>query len=137
MVTKWGLSDELGPRTYSEDEGEVFLGHSVTQHKVVSDETTHVIDLEVRSFIDRNYDRAREILTDNMDKLHAMAAALIKYETIDRAQIDDIMAGNPPRPPENWNDHDTPDQGDAPGGESDSSTSESHDSGIGGPAGQH
>jgi len=137
MVTKWGLSDELGPRTYSEDEGEVFLGHSVTQHKAVSDETTHVIDLEVRSFIDRNYDRAREILTDNMDKLHAMAAALIKYETIDRAQIDDIMAGNPPRPPENWNDHDTPDQGDAPGGESDSSTSESHDSGIGGPAGQH
>ena len=137
MVTKWGLSDELGPRTYSEDEGEVFLGHSVTQHKVVSDETTHVIDLEVRSFIDRNYDRAREILTDNMDKLHAMAAALIKYETIDRAQIDDIMAGNPPRPPENWNDHDTPDQGDAPDGESDSSTSESHDSGIGGPAGQH
>jgi len=137
MVTKWGLSEQLGPRTYSEDEGEVFLGHSVTQHKVVSDETTHVIDLEVRRFIDRNYDRAREILTDNMDKLHAMAAALMKYETIDRAQIDDIMAGNPPRPPENWNDHDTPGQGDAPGGESDSSASESHDSGIGGPAGQH
>jgi cell division protease FtsH len=137
MVTKWGLSDELGPRTYSEDEGEVFLGHSVTQHKVVSDETTHVIDLEVRRFIDRNYDRAHQILSDNMDTLHAMAAALMKYETIDRAQIDDIMAGNPPRPPENWNDHDTPGQGDAPGDESDSSTSESHDSGIGGPAGQH
>ncbi len=137
MVTKWGLSTELGPRTYSEDDGEVFLGHSVTQHKVVSDETAHVIDQEVRRFIDRNYDRAMQILTDNMDKLHAMAEALMKYETIDRPMIDDIMEGKPPRPPENWDDHETPGEGDTPGGETESTPSEPRDSGIGGPAGQH
>ena len=104
MVTKWGLSDRLGPLTYSEEEQEVFLGHSVAQHKSVSDETNHLIDDEVRRFIDRNYQRASELLTANLDKLHAMAAALIKYETIDAEQIDDIMGGRTPRPPKDWND---------------------------------
>jgi cell division protease FtsH len=102
MVTKWGLSERLGPLTYGEDEQEIFLGHSVTQHKNVSDETTHVIDEEVRNFIDRNYERSRRLITDNLDKLHAMAAALMKYETIDHEQIDDIMLGKPPRPPRDW-----------------------------------
>ena len=87
MVTKWGLSPKLGPLVYSEEEGEVFLGHSVTQHKVVSDETAHLIDEEVRNIIDRNYERAHTILTENMDKLRLMAEALIKYETIDQDQI--------------------------------------------------
>jgi cell division protease FtsH len=102
MVTKWGLSERLGPLTYSEDEQEVFLGHSVTQHKNVSDETTHLIDEEVRNIIDRNYQRAKRLLTENMEKLHSMAKALIKYETVDIDQIDDIMAGRPPRPPKDW-----------------------------------
>lgn len=104
MVTKWGLSEKLGPLTYSEDDGEVFLGHSVTQHKAISDETAHTIDEEIRTIIDRNYDRANNILTEHMDKLHLMADALIKYETIDSDQIDDIMNGNVPRPPSNWDD---------------------------------
>jgi len=104
MVTKWGLSERLGPLSYGEDEGEVFLGHSVTQRKQVSDETAHIIDEEVRSVIDGNYQRARALLEANLDKLHAMAEALIKYETIDRQQIDDIMSGRPPRPPRDWAD---------------------------------
>ena len=97
MVTRWGLSDRLGPLKYSEDEGEVFLGHTVTQHKQMSDETAHVIDEEVRHIIDRNYERAKSILADNMERLHAMADALIQYETIDTEQIKDIMAGRAPR----------------------------------------
>ncbi|RKT43042.1 ATP-dependent zinc metalloprotease FtsH [Thiocapsa rosea] len=107
MVTKWGLSDKLGPLTYSEEEQEVFLGHSVTQHKSVSDETTHLIDEEIRNVIERNYERARGLLTANMDKLHAMSAALMKYETIDAEQINDIMSGRPPRPPSDWEDEET------------------------------
>jgi cell division protease FtsH len=102
MVTKWGLSEKLGPLTYSEDDGEVFLGHSVTQHKAISDETAHTIDEEIRSIIDRNYSRAETLLKDNIEKLHLMAEALIKYETIDSDQIDDIMNGKVPRPPSNW-----------------------------------
>ena len=109
MVTKWGLSDKLGPLTYSEDDGEVFLGHSVTQHKAISDETAHTIDEEIRTIIDRNYERSENILKDNMDKLHLMAEALIKYETIDSDQIDDIMEGKVPRPPSGWDDHDDDD----------------------------
>ncbi|HEB80627.1 MAG TPA: ATP-dependent metalloprotease, partial [Chromatiales bacterium] len=104
MVTKWGLSEKLGPLTYNEEEGEVFLGHSVAKHKQVSDETTHIIDEEIRAIIDRNYRRAEQLLKDNMERLHAMAAALIKYETIDSSQISDIMAGRPPRPPADWDD---------------------------------
>jgi len=104
MVTKWGLSEKLGPLTYSEDEGEVFLGHSVAQHKAVSDETAHDIDKEIRAIIDRAYSRAKQILEANIDKLHLMAEALMKYETIDSDQINDIMEGKPPRPPGDWDD---------------------------------
>ncbi|HEV2613406.1 MAG TPA: ATP-dependent zinc metalloprotease FtsH [Gammaproteobacteria bacterium] len=102
MVTKWGLSEKLGPLTYGEDEGEVFLGHMVTQRKEVSDSTANIIDQEVRVLIDRNYQRTKKILTANMDKLHLMADALMKYETIDTPQIDDIMEGKVPREPEGW-----------------------------------
>ena len=103
MVTKWGLSERLGPLTYSEEDGEVFLGRSVTRHKNVSDETAHVIDEEIRLIIDRNYYRSEQLLREHLDKLHAMADALIKYETIDSDQIDDIMAGKPPREPASAN----------------------------------
>ena len=104
MVTKWGLSDKLGPLTYSEESGEVFLGRSVTQHKQVSDVTAHAIDEEVRRVIQGNYKHAREILTGALEKLHAMAAALMKYETIEEEQLKDIMAGRPPKPPAGWDD---------------------------------
>jgi cell division protease FtsH len=102
MVTKWGLSERLGPQTYTEEDGEVFLGRSVTQHKQVSDVTIHAIDEEVRQIIDSNYELARNILVTNLDKLHVMAGALMKYETIDEGQIRDIMAGREPRPPQDW-----------------------------------
>jgi cell division protease FtsH len=105
MVTKWGLSERLGPLTYGEDHGEVFLGHTVTQHKLVSDETAHVIDEEIRSFIDRNYARAERLLKENLQILHLMADALIKYETLDSEQIDDLMAGRTPRPPKGWDEN--------------------------------
>ncbi len=104
MVTKWGLSEKLGPLAYSTEDGEVFLGHSVTQHKTLSDETAHDIDEEIRRIIDSSYERARQIINDNMDKFTAMAEALIKYETIDSTQINDIIAGKTPRPPEDWHD---------------------------------
>ena len=99
MVTKWGMSNKLGPLSYSEDNGEVFLGKSVTQTKSVSDDTAHAIDLEVRGVIESNYGRAKQILVDNMEKLHVMAEALLKYETIDSDQIRDIMEGRQPGPP--------------------------------------
>jgi cell division protease FtsH len=104
MVTKWGMSDKLGALVYSEEEGEVFLGKSVTQHKNVSDETAHIIDEEVRLVIDTNYERTRDILVKNNDTLIAMSEALLKYETIDRDQIDDIMSGKDPREPKGWAD---------------------------------
>jgi cell division protease FtsH len=104
MVTKWGLSDKLGPLTYSEETGEVFLGRSVTQHKQVSDVTAHAIDEEVRRVIEDNYQRARQVLTTSLEKLHAMAEALMKYETIDEEQLRDIMAGKTPKPPPGWDD---------------------------------
>ena len=134
MVTKWGLSNRLGPLTYSEDDGEVFLGRSVTQHKQVSDDTAHTIDEEVRKIIDINYERADKILKDNIDKLHMMAKALMKYETIDKPQVDEIMAGREPGPPKDWVEIPKPkgpddgsavaDKGDTPGE-------------IGGPASEH
>jgi cell division protease FtsH len=108
-VTKWGLSDKLGPLSYAEEEGEVFLGRSVTKHKEVSDETSHLIDEEVRSLIDQNYERSAAILGENRDKLDRMAEALIRYETIDQGQIKDIMEGRTPRPPEDWSDSDEED----------------------------
>jgi cell division protease FtsH len=100
MVTRWGLSDRLGPLTYAEEEGEVFLGRSVTQHKAVSGETAHLIDEEIRSIIDRNYDRAERILQENLEILHNMAKALMQWETIDLQQIDDLMNGKQPKAPE-------------------------------------
>jgi len=106
MVTKWGLSERLGPLTYGEDDGEVFLGHTVTQHKRMSDETAHLIDEEIRSIIDRNYARSSGLLQEHLNILHVMAEALIKYETLDSEQIDDIMAGKTPRPPKDWEDPD-------------------------------
>ena len=106
MVTKWGLSEKLGPLTYSEEEGEIFLGHSITQHKAISDETAHLIDEEIREIIERNYQRAEKLLKKNIKKLHMMAEALLKYETIDADQIDAIMAGKEPRPPADWHDDD-------------------------------
>jgi cell division protease FtsH len=108
MVTKWGFSDRLGPLTYTEEEGEVFLGRSVTQHKQVSDVTVHAIDEEVRKIIDTAYEHATRILTENTDKLHAMADALFKYETIDQKQLAAIMEGREPPPPEEWTSGDPP-----------------------------
>ena len=102
MATKWGLSDELGPIAYGEEEDEVFLGRSITQHKNVSDDTARKIDEVVRSILDRAYERTRQILTQNLDKLHLMAEALLTYETIDAHQIDAIMEGRRPGPPADW-----------------------------------
>ena len=104
MVTKWGLSEKMGPLAYQEDEGEVFLGHSVTKHSTVSAATQNDIDAEVRRLIDRNYQHAQELLEANLEKLHLMADALIKYETIDSGQIDSIMEGEEPGPPADWGD---------------------------------
>ncbi|MCP4145299.1 MAG: ATP-dependent zinc metalloprotease FtsH, partial [bacterium] len=115
MVTKWGLSDRMGPLTYSEDEGEVFLGRSVTNTKTVSDETAQAIDSEIRGFIDRNYQRSLDILKENTDKLHLMADALMKYETIDSSQIDTIMEGKEPGPPEDWSNGDSGDSSNGSG----------------------
>jgi len=133
MVTKWGLSEKLGPLTYSDEQEEVFLGHSVAQHKPVSDETAHDIDSEIRAIIDRSYARAEKILKENIDKLHIMAEALMKYETIDSDQIDDIMSGKQPRPPKDWNDAEPR----APSSGGAASTDKKSDGKIGGPAGQH
>ena len=133
MVTKWGLSTKLGPLTYSEENGEVFLGRQVTQHKQVSDETAHVIDEEIRVVIDSNYKRAKHILETNLDKLHAMADALVKYETIDEQQIKDIMLGKAPKPPADWDDSvGTPPPKRPEGGEAEGGSGP-----IGSPAGQH
>ncbi|ELR66172.1 Cell division protein FtsH [Photobacterium marinum] len=105
MVTQWGFSDKLGPLLYAEEEGEVFLGRSVTQTKHMSDDTARAIDMEVRAIIDRNYERAREILIENMDIMHAMKDALMKYETIDASQIDDLMERKSViRAPKGWTD---------------------------------
>lgn len=120
MVTKWGLSDKLGPLSYSEEEGEVFLGRSVTQTKGVSGDTAKVIDEEVRDLIDRNYKRAQDILEEHIDKLHSMSDALMKYETIDAGQIDEIMEGREPGPPSDWAEKDPPASNDGgTGGEAD------------------
>ena len=103
MVTKWGLSEKLGPLMYAEEEGEVFLGRSAgAQHTNVSSDTAKLIDQEVREIIDHCYNTAKRLLVENRDKLDMMAEALMKYETIDSEQIDDIMAGRPPREPRDW-----------------------------------
>jgi cell division protease FtsH len=132
MVTKWGLSDKLGPLTYSEDQGEVFLGRSVTQHKQVSDVTAHVIDEEVRRLIDSNYQRAKDVLEANLDKLHKMAEALIKFETIDESQLKDIMEGRDPKPPADWDETPT-----SPTGGGKARDRDKPEAPIGKPASQH
>lgn len=107
MVTKWGLSERMGPIVYGSEDDEVFLGKSVTQHKSISDETAHAIDIEIRSIVDSCYERSKAILEGKMDVLHAMAAALMKYETIDAKQIEKMMRGEEPGEPENWVDDDS------------------------------
>ena len=110
MVTKWGLSEKMGPMSYSDEDGEVFLGKSVTQHKTMSDDTARDIDNEIRLLVNNSYERATKMIKDNIDKLHAMTDALMTYETIDKDQIDDIMAGIKPRPPKDWDDNDDNDK---------------------------
>jgi cell division protease FtsH len=132
MVTKWGLSERLGPQTYTEEDGEVFLGRTVTQHKQVSDVTIHAIDEEVRNIIDTNYQGATTILTTHLKQLHLMAEALLKFETIDEGQIKDIMNGREPRPPEGWDSSGPGAPATAFGG-----TKPTGEPGIGEPAGQH
>jgi cell division protease FtsH len=102
MVTKWGLSSKMGPLTYGEEDGEVFLGRSMQQRKEVSDTTNLAIDDEVRSIVDDQYNVAEIILKDKADTLHLMAEALMKYETIDESQIADIMQGKTPQDPPDW-----------------------------------
>ena len=104
MVTKWGFSRRLGPLSYGEEDGEVFLGHSVTQNKTIAEGTACTINEEVRKIIDQNYQRAEQILKDNVDILHTMSAALMKYETIDKYQLEDLMDRKPVRDPQGWDD---------------------------------
>ncbi|TRW49391.1 ATP-dependent zinc metalloprotease FtsH [Aliidiomarina halalkaliphila] len=106
MVTQWGLSTKMGPLLYAEDEGQVFLGRSVAQNKQMSDDTMRAIDAEIRQVIDRNYDRAYKILEENIDILHSMKDALMKYETLDAGQIDDLMSRRDVREPVSWHDKD-------------------------------
>ena len=107
MVTKWGFSEKLGPLTYTEEDGEVFLGRSVTQHKQVSNDTANAIDQEVRSIVDASYNRAKDVLIEKRAALEMMSDALMKYETIDESQLKDIMLGKEPQPPEDWDDDHT------------------------------
>jgi len=102
MVMRYGMTDALGPIVYSENEGEVFLGRSVTKTTNMSEETMRKVDAEVRRIIDEQYNIARRLIEDNADKMHAMAKALLEWETIDGDQIADIMGGKPPRPPKDW-----------------------------------
>ncbi|MDE0842215.1 MAG: ATP-dependent zinc metalloprotease FtsH, partial [Porticoccaceae bacterium] len=138
MVTKWGLSDELGPLLYSEDEGEVFLGRSAaSQAKSVSGDTAVAIDREVRKIIDGCYERATKILTDNRHLLDLMKDALMEYETIDQAQINDIMEGRKPRPPASWSDSNNSGSDSSSGSAEKQSTTEEKSNPIGGPASEH
>jgi cell division protease FtsH len=99
MVTQWGMSDELGTMVYGENEGEIFLGRSIQTHKNVSESTMQKVDSEIRRIIDQQYGVARKLLEENREKVEAMAAALLEFETLDAEQIADIMSGKPPRPP--------------------------------------
>ena len=99
MVTQWGMSDDLGPMIYGENEGEIFLGRSITTHKNLSEATMQQVDAAIRKIIDERYAIARNLIEENRDKVEAMAKALLEWETIDSDQINDIMEGKPPRPP--------------------------------------
>jgi len=142
MVTKWGLSDELGPLLYFEEEAEVFLGRSAAmQPKTISSDTAIAIDKEVRKIIDTCYKKAEKLLENNKDKLELMKDALMEYETIDALQIDDIMAGKAPRPPADWSDNDSNNKTESDGKDSDTSKVDKGETGksskIGGPASEH
>ena len=115
MVMRYGMTEALGPMVYAENEGEVFLGRSVTKTTNMSESTMQKVDAEVRRIIDEQYSLARRLIEDNADKMHAMAKALLEWETIDSDQLDDIMAGRPPRPPKDWTPR-TPSSGDGSGG---------------------
>jgi len=123
MVMRYGMSDALGPMVYAENEGEVFLGRSVTKTTHMSEETMRKVDLEVRRIIDEQYALARRLIEEHSDKMHAMAKALLEWETIDAEQIDDIMAGKPPRPPKDF----TPRNPPAGGGDGGGSPAVKHD----------
>jgi len=134
MVTQWGLSETMGPLMYDEANEEVFLGRSAAQpHQGISDETARQIDKEVRRIIDECYEASKRLLEENVDKLHMMAEALMQFETIDSDQIDDIMAGRPPREPSDWS-NETGSGGSEAGAASDEPNAGSP---IGGPAGEH
>jgi len=138
MVTRWGLTDALGPLTYSEDEEEVFLGRSVTQHKHVSDETARKIDEEVRVIVESAHKTATDLIAVNRKKLQIMSEALMKYETIDAGQIDQIMGGKVPDPPADWDDSNSDGGKKARSESTDNAAESSGDSpSIGGPAEQH
>lgn len=142
MVTKWGLSERMGPLMYDDGEEEVFLGRAAaTSHRPVSGETAKQIDEEVRRIVDECYSTAERLLNENRDKLDAMAEALIQYETLDASQLDDIMAGRKPRPPAEWEDH-GPTSGGAAAGTADEEGEPGHRAGdaagpIGNPANEH
>ncbi|MBX3632313.1 MAG: cell division protein FtsH [Acidovorax sp. SCN 68-22] len=116
MVTRYGMTDALGPMVYAENEGEVFLGRSVTKTTTMSESTMQKVDQEVRKIIDEQYALARKLIEDNQDKMHAMAKALLEWETIDSEQLDDIMANKPPRPPKDWTPRTPSSGGDGPSG---------------------
>ncbi|OUU78630.1 MAG: ATP-dependent metalloprotease [Gammaproteobacteria bacterium TMED78] len=137
MVTKWGLSAKLGPLTYSDEDNEVFLGKSVTRNKHVSDETAHAIDEEIKSLIDICYKDAKKVLLEKKDKLHLMADALMKYETIDENQIKDIMSGKDPKPPEGWDDPDLDSDEESDNRTDKKSKKNKNSTNVGGTASQH
>jgi len=130
MVTRFGLSDTMGPLAYAEEEAEIFLGRSVTEHRHMSAGTARDIDKQVRLIIDRNYARSQELLEMNRDKLHAMAHALLEYETLSKEQIDDIMTGQPVRPPKDIG-------GDAGAAKGGGGKTGRGPHAVGGPAGEH
>jgi cell division protease FtsH len=115
MVTQWGMSDEMGTMVYGENEGEVFLGRSITTHKNVSEATLQKVDQEIRKIIDQQFSLAKKLILDNREKVEAMTKALLEWETIDADQIADIMAGKPPRPPKPAQAPQQPPQPGAPG----------------------
>ena len=115
MVTRYGMTEALGPMVYAENEGEVFLGRSVTKTNTMSESTMQKVDGEVRRIIDQQYAVARKLIEDNQDKMHAMAKALLEWETIDVEQLDDIMAGKIPRPPKDWTPRNPSVNGSGPG----------------------
>ncbi len=123
MVTQWGMSDALGPMVYGEEEGEIFLGRAVTTHRNVSEATMQKVDAEIRRIIDQQYALARRLIDDNRDKIEAMTAALLEWETIDADQINDIMDGREPRPPKPSGQPPRPKKDDSSGPEPSAATS--------------